>query len=63
MSRMVNIGIFNVSSKYECQIPSYKRVTKFRILCFVNKVKFIFIAYICVVLLSFVDDIIYEHIE
>lgn len=39
MSRMVNIGIVPVSSKFESLILSYKRVTEVRNLCSVNKAR------------------------
>lgn len=39
MSRMVNMGIVPVSSKFESLILSYKRVTEVRNLCSVNKAR------------------------
>lgn len=36
---MINMSNFNASSKFECQIPSYKLDTKFEILCFANKAR------------------------
>lgn len=65
---MINMSNFNASSKFECQIPSYKLDTKFEILCFVNtaQVSLLFtnVFYGCKfhdqMLCSVVDDIIYE---
>lgn len=39
LSRMDNMGIFNASSKFDCQILSYKQVTEFELLCFINKAR------------------------
>lgn len=53
---MVNIGIFNASSKFESQILSYKQDTEIDTLCFVTKdwvlllFKCLVIVYKCVVL-------------
>lgn len=70
-SRLVNIGILNAFSKLEV-VSSYRRDTVFDILCFVNKVR-VSLLFTCIcfvfgiscnqMVLSFVDDIIYEHIE
>lgn len=60
---MVNMSIFNASSKLESQILSYNQDTKFYF-------KSWYCLHMCSIgksfnqmLLSSVDDIIYEHIE
>lgn len=48
MTRIVNMGILNASSKSESQILSYKQDTEIRILCFVKSLSLV-IFYIVVV--------------
>lgn len=60
---MINMSNFNASSKFECQIPSYKLETKFEILCFVVITYMWCIGITLNQVLLFADNIVKEHIE
>ena len=66
----MNIEVYNVISKFESQISSYRQDTEFIILCFVNKARILSFLHMCCIgvsfnqmYLSFVDNSIYEDIE
>lgn len=71
MTRMVNIGILNASSKSESQILGYKQDIEIRIFCCVNKAQVLLLFTKLLFWYKFqcndfavtvVDNSIYEHI-